>query len=343
LHTILKFIKDENMKKVLSFILMLSFLISAPDFAKRVRIIFTTGGIGGVYLYYGTQVGAIITQNTPYQATAIQTAASIDNNLLVRDKTNPKKNLYFCALSLPDSAYVAYKGIHPKFKSKPAPTRILWLMYPNYLQIVTTADSGIKTVADLAGKKVSTGAPGSGTEFTANLVLKSAGVNPKSFKKWEKLGAKESAEALSNGTIDAYFWSGGIPTGSIVELATTLKRKGKTISFVMIPKDSNVIKFFDKKFPGLAEPGVIPASVYGAAKDVPTIRFWNRVLAPASMPEKMAYDIVKAVFSHLDQLHRAIKPAKLTTPENTAKFVGKTTIPFHPGAIKYFKEIGAVK
>ncbi len=331
------------MKKTLAFILMLTFILSGSLFAKRVRVIFTTGGIGGVYLYYGTQVGAIITQNTPYQATAIQTAASIDNNLLVRDKTKPAKNLYFCALSLPDSAYVAYKGIHPKFKEKPAPTRILWLMYPNYLQIVTTSDKGIKTVSDLAGKRVSTGAPGSGTEFTAKLVLKAAGVDTGSFKKWEKLGAKESAEALSNGTIDAYFWSGGIPTGSIVELATTLKRKGKTISFVMIPKDSKIIKFFDKKFPGLAEAGVITKDVYGSDKDTPTMRFWNRVLAPASMPDKMAYDIVKAVFSHLDQLHRAIKPAKLTTAANTAKFVGKTTIPFHPGAIKYFKEIGAIK
>ncbi len=333
------------MKRIFTALLLAFFIFAgfSTSYAKRVRIIFTTGGIGGVYLYYGTQVAAIITQNTPYQATAIQTAASIDNNLLVRDKTNPKKNLYFCALSLPDSAYVAYKGIHPKFKNKPAPTRILWLMYPNYLQIVTTEDSGIKTVKDLAGKRVSTGAPGSGTEFTANLVLKAAGVNPNSFKKWEKLGAKESAEALSNGTIDAYFWSGGIPTGSIVELATTLKRKGKKIAFVMIPKDSKIVKFFDEKFPGLAETGVIPASTYGSSKDTPTIRFWNRVLAPACMPKEMAYKIVKAVFEHIDQLHRAIKPAKLTTVKNTAKFIGKTTIPFHPGAIKYFKEVGAIK
>ena len=331
------------MKRVLVLLMALMFILSTNVFAKRVRIIFTTGGIGGVYLYYGTQVAAIITANTPYQATAIQTAASIDNNLLLRDKTNPKKGLYFCALSLPDSAYVAYTGKHPKFKNKPAPSRILWMMYSNALQIVTTEKSGIKTVKDLVGKRVSTGAPGSGTEFTALLVLKAAGVDPKSFKKWEKLGAKESAEALANGTIDAYFWSGGVPTGSIVELATTLKRKGTNISFVRIPKDSKIVKFFNKKFPGLADPGVIPKDAYGTKEDTPTLTFWNRVLAPACMPEKMAYDIVKAVFTHLDQLHRAIKPAKATTVENTVKFIGKTTIPFHPGAIKYFKEIGAIK
>jgi TRAP transporter TAXI family solute receptor len=318
-------------------------MISSSVSAKQIKIIFATGGIGGVYLYYGTQVAAIITANTPYQATAIQTAASIDDNLLLRDKTDPEKGIYFCATSLPDSAYVAYTGAHKMFKEKPAPSRILWMMYPNYLQIVTTADRGIKTVKDLAGKRVSTGAPGSGTEFTAMLVLKAAGVKADSFKKWEKLGAKESTEALSNGTIDAYFWSGGLPTGSIVELATTLKRRNKTISFVSIPKDSDVVKYFDKNFAGLAEPGVISKNVYESNSDTPTIRFWNWVLAPKSLPDNIAYDIVKAVFTHLDQLHRAIKPAIMTTAENTAKFIGKTTIPFDPGAIKYFKEIGATK
>ncbi len=316
---------------------------SSTVYAKQTKIIFATGGIGGVYLYYGTQIAAIITANTPYQATAIQTAASIDDNLLLRDKTDPAKGIYFCATSLPDSAYVAYKGLHPKFKKKHAPSRILWMMYPNYLQIVTTADRNIKTVKDLAGKRVSTGAPGSGTEYTAMLVLKAGGVQPSSFKKWEKLGAKESAEALSNGTIDAYFWSGGLPTGSIVELATTLKRRNKTVAFVSIPKNSNVVKYFDKNFSGLAETGVIPSKVYESKSDTPTLRFWNWVLAPASLPDNIAYDMVKAVFTHLDQLHRAIKPASMTNAENTAKFIGKTTIPFDPGAIKYFKEIGATQ
>jgi hypothetical protein len=318
-------------------------MLSSSVSAKQIKIIFGTGGIGGVYLYYGTQIAAIISENTPYQATAIQTAASIDNNLLLRDKTDPEKGIYFCETSLPDSAYVAYTGTHKLFKEKPAPSRILWMMYPNYLQIVTTADTGIKMVKDLAGKRVSTGAPGSGTEFTATLVLKAAGVETSSFKKWEKLGAKESAEALSNGTIDAYFWSGGLPTGSIVEVATTLKRRNKTISFVSIPKNSDVVKYFDKNFSGLAEPGVISKEVYETKSDAPTIRFWNWVLAPKSLPDNVAYDMVKAVFTHLDQLHRAIKPARMTTVENTAHFIGKTTIPFDPGAIKYFKEIGAIK
>jgi TRAP transporter TAXI family solute receptor len=330
-------------KKIFLGALIWVMVFSSTVFAKQIKIIFATGGIGGVYLYYGTQIAAIITENTPYQATAIQTAASIDDNLLLRDKTDPEKGIYFCATSLPDSAYVAYTGAHKMFKEKPAPSRILWMMYPNYLQIVTTEDSGIKTVKDLAGKRVSTGAPGSGTEFTAMLVLKAAGVKADSFKKWEKLGAKESTEALSNGTIDAYFWSGGLPTGSIVELATTLKRRNKTISFVSIQKDSDVVKYFDANFAGLAEPGVISKDVYESNSDTPTIRFWNWVLAPKSLPDNVAYDIVKAVFTHLDQLHRAIKPAIMTTAENTAKFIGKTTIPFDPGAIKYFKEIGATK
>lgn len=330
-------------RRFLLVVLICLMAFSSPAFAKQIKIIFATGGIGGVYLYYGTQVAAIISENAPYQSTAIQTAASIDNNMLLRDKTDPEKGLYFCELSLPDSAYVAYTGMHPKFKDKHAPSRILWMMYPNYLHIITTADREIKTVKDLAGKRVSTGAPSSGTEYTAMLVLKAAGVQTDSFKKWEKLGAKESAEALSNGTIDAYFWSGGLPTGSIVELATTLKRQDKTVSFVSIPEESDVVKYFDQHFSGLAESGVISSNVYESKSDTPTLRFWNWVLAPASLPDNVAYDMVKAVFTHLDQLHRAIKPATMTTAENTAKFIGKTTIPFHPGAVKYFKEIGAAK
>ncbi len=325
------------------FTFILIFLFSTLLNAKDEKIFFATGGLGGVYFYYGTQVSDIITKTTGYKTTAIQTAASVDNNLLIRDKSDPAKGTFFCATSLPDSAFVTFKGTHPKFKDNPAPTTILWMMYPNFLQIVTTDKSGIKSLADLSGKRVSTGAPGSGTEYTALLILESAGVKTDSFKKWEKLGAKESEEGLSNGTIDAYFWSGGLPTGSIVELTTTLKRKGQNVAFVPIPKDSKVVQYFNEKFPGLADTGVIKKDVYGTSNDTETLAFWNQILAPKSLPEDVAYNMVKAVFSNLDQLHSAVKASKDTNVESTAKFIGKTAIPFHPGAIKYFKEIGAIK
>lgn len=311
--------------------------------ASAQQVVIGTGGTGGVYFYYGTQVAQIVSANTKINATAIQTAASVDNNLLLRDKTNAKRGVYYCETTLPDTALVAYKGTHEKFKDKPAPERVLFVMYPNVLQIVTTADSGIKSLADLKGKRVSTGAPSSGTEFTTLNFLESAGVETKSFAKWAKLGAGESADELSNGTLDAYFWSGGIPTGSISELASTLKRKGKQIALVSLDEHGEAVETFEKKFPGLGNPITIPASVYGTQGDVATFGFWNMFNCPASMPDDVAYDMTKAVFGHLGELQKSIAAAHDTTVENNVRFIKSSVIPYHEGALRYFKEIGAIK
>ncbi len=330
------------MKKLGMFALVFMMLASVNAYAETQKVVIATGGIGGVYYYYGTQVSEILNKNG-VSATAIQTAASVDNMLLIRDKTNVSKQTYFFATVLPDTAYFAVKGKHERFAQKPVKAEILWMMYPNYLQIITTDQSGITKLSDLKGKRVSTGAPGSGTEFTAINLLEAAGIEPKNFKKWEKLGAKESDEALSNGTIDAYFWSGGLPTGSIVELSNTLKRKGMNLFIVPLPDTDPGVAKFKKEFSGLADSGVIGKSVYDTASDTPTIAFWNMFVCPASTPSDLAYKVTKAVFENLETLRAAVKPARDTTPENTAKFIGKAAIPFHPGAIKFFKEKGLVK
>ncbi len=318
--------------------------IAAPAArAETQRVVIATGGIGGVYYYYGTQVSEILNKAGVAQATAIQTAASVDNMLLIRDKTSPARNTYFFATVLPDTAYVAYKGQLDKFKEKPADARILWMMYPNYLHLVTTAQTGIKQLSDLAGKHVSTGAPGSGTEFTALNLLKAAGIDPGKFAKWEKLGANESGEALTNGTIDAYFWSGGLPTGSIVELSNTLERKGTKLVLVPLPESNPGVAKLKKEFSGLADSLVIPKSTYGTASDTPTLAFWNMFVAPASTPEPLAYAATKAVFENLETLQASVKAAKDTNGQATAKFIHDSAIPFHPGAIRYFKEKGLVK
>jgi len=217
------------------------------------------------------------------------------------------------------------------------------MMYPNYLHIVTTEGSGIKALADLNGKRVSTGAPGSGTEFTALNLLKAANIDPSKFRKWEKLGAKESDEALANGTLDAYVWSGGLPTGSIVELANTLKRKGSNLFLVPLPDSDPGVAAFKQEFAGLADSQTIPKTVYGTQEDTPTLAFWNMFIGPESLPEELAYNMTKAVFENLQTLHASVKAAKDTNVESSARFEGKTAIPFHPGAAKYFKEKGLVK
>ncbi len=331
------------MKKIglLALALMLTTTVNAH--AQTQRLVIATGGIGGVYYYYGTQVSEIVNKNGIAAATAMQTAASVDNMLLIRDKTDPAKNAYFIATVLPDTAYFTVTGKHEKFKEKPVKASILWMMYPNYLHIVTTDKSGVTKLADLQEKRVSTGAPGSGTEFTAINLIQAAKIDPAKFKKWEKLGAKESEEALANGTIDAFVWSGGLPTGSLVELANTLDRKGLKLTLVALPDTDPGVAAFKKEFSGLVDSLVISKDVYGTAADTPSLAFWNMFVCPENTPTELAYKTTKAVFENLDTLRASVKAARDTTPESTAKFIGKSAIPFHPGAIQFFKEKGLVK
>ncbi|WP_448569275.1 TAXI family TRAP transporter solute-binding subunit [Thermus sp.] len=325
------------MKRVLLVLLALFGLA----LAQKPKVVVATGGVGGVYFYYGTALAEIWNKAGVAEAQAIQTAASIDNLLLLENRTGG--GTYYCATVLPDSAYLAYTGSHERFKDKPAKSvRILFAMYPNFLHVATREGTGIRVLQDLKGKRVSTGAPGSGTEVEALLVLQAAGISPKDFAKQERLGAQESANALAEGTIDAFFWSGGLPTGAITELAAALARKGQRLYLVPIDPRSTVAQTFQKRFPGLAGTGVIPKSVYNTRSDTPTLTFWNLFVCPQSLPEEAAYALTKATFENLPALRQAVAAAKDTTLENAVRFVGGT-IPYHEGALRYFREAGAIK
>ncbi|MDT7921557.1 MAG: TAXI family TRAP transporter solute-binding subunit [Thermus sp.] len=325
------------MKRVLLALLALFGLA----LAQKPKVVVATGGVGGVYFYYGTALAEIWNKAGVAEAQAIQTAASIDNLLLLENRTGG--GTYYCATVLPDSAYLAYTGGHERFKEKPARSvRILFAMYPNYLHVVTREGAGIRVLQDLKGKRVSTGAPGSGTEVEALLVLQAAGLSPKDFAKQERLGAQESANALAEGNLDAFFWSGGLPTGAITELSASLARKGQRLYLVPIDPKSTVAQTFQRRFPGLAGTGVIPKGVYNTRSDTPTLTFWNLFVCPASLPEEAAYALTKATFENLQTLRQAVAAARDTTLENAVRFVGGT-IPYHEGALRYFREAGVLK
>ena len=174
-----------------------------------------TGGTGGVYYPYGGAMGTVLSEKLEgITATAQETNASVDNVLLVQDGGAD------IAFALGDTVADAVAG-KAQFEGREITVCTLGKLYDNFTQTVTTSGTGIRTIADLRGKRVSVGSPGSGTEVIALRILEAAGINPETDIQRSQLGVGETAQALRDGTIDAGFWSGGLPTGALVDLATT--------------------------------------------------------------------------------------------------------------------------
>jgi TRAP transporter TAXI family solute receptor len=333
--------REVSMKRAL---IALGLLALGLALAQKPKVVIGTGSTGGVFFYYGTALADIWNKAGVVEAQPVQTGGSYDNLLLLRDRTDPRAGTYYCALTTTDSAYVAFTGEEPRFKAKPAKDqRVLFYMYPSFIHLVTTEKSGIKVVQDLKGKRVSTGQPGSSTENLALLLLQAAGVKPESFAKRERLPVAESAKALSEGTLDAFFWVGGVPTGSIVELSQSLARKGDRIYLVPIDPKSTTAQVALKRFPGLLDTTVVPKSVYNTRTDVPGLNTGNVLVCPESLPKEVAYGMMKATFENLQTLRSAVAAARDTSVANTAKLFGQFTVPFHPGAEQYLKEVGAIR
>jgi uncharacterized protein len=290
---------------------------------KRMSI--ATGGMGGVYFPLGGAIAAVVTKYVPHvEATAEVTAASVDNCKLVGAK---KSDL---GIVMGDTVYDAYQGLE-KFKQK-LPLRNLAVLYPNVMQIVVPQGKGIKTVADMRGKTISTGAPGSGVEIMALRILEANGINPDRDVKRDRLGASESAGALKDGKIDGFFWCGGVPTASVLDLAAS---PGMKISFV---PNADSIEKMTAKYGPVYYPTTIAKRAYpGLEEDVPVAAVANLLIVNEAMDEKLAYDILAAIFDHRDDLVAVHKQAE--SVELKGAVLG-SPIPYHKGALKYFKDKG---
>lgn len=303
-------------------------LISAPDslFAQeRKRVSVATGGMGGVFFVMGGGVASLITKYGGAEAAAEVTAASVDNCKLIAAK---KADIGFV---MGDTGYDAFKGTG-NFKGKPLPMRTLTVLYPNLMHVVTVEGKGIKKVADFKGKRVSTGAPGSGTEVKALRVLEAAGLNPDKDVKKDRLGASESAGALKDGKIDGYFWDGGVPTSSVLDLAAS-----PGVKMMLIPHD-DLIPAMIQKYGPVYYKSVIPKGVYtGITYDTPVAAVGNLLMCNTEMDEKLAYNVLKAVYDHLPELIAIHKEASNINPKDGAS---SKAVPYHKGAQKFFKEKG---
>jgi hypothetical protein len=315
------------MKRFVVFGLVVAFvLVVTPAWAqKSVRLSIATGGTGGVYYPMGGGMANILSKNIPYmEATAEVTAASVDNCLLVGAG---KADLAFI---MADVGWDAFEG-KGKFKAK-VPLRTVAVLYPNNMHIVTIEGAGIEKVSDLKGKRVSTGAPGSGTEVKGLRVLEAFGLDPDKDMKRDKLGAAESAGALKDRKIDAYFWDGGIPTASITDLGAT-----PGIKIKLINHGDAVVKMREKYGP-LYVKGIVPAKSYpGEDKDVSIALVWNILVCNENMKDDQVYDVLKTLFEQQKELITVHKEAKNLVLESQAD---GSPIPFHPGAVRFFKEKG---
>jgi len=311
---------------VLGMILLFVFSLSSVWAQKTVRLSIATGGTGGVYYPLGGGMANIISKHIPYvEATAEVTTASVDNCRLVGAR---KAEL---ALIMADTGWDAYQG-RAQFKEK-IPVRTLAVLYPNNMHFVTLEGKGIEKVTDLKGKRVSTGAPGSGTEVMALRVIEAYGLDPTKDMTRDKLGVSESAGALKDRKIDAFFWVGGLPTAAVTDLGATPGIKVKLIGHVeAVPK-------MRETYGPIYVKGVIPAKTYpGQTVDVPIAVVWNLLVCHENMEGDIAYNVVKTIFDRKPELITVHSEARHITLEPQA--TGGSPIPFHPGAIRYFSEKG---
>jgi uncharacterized protein len=301
-------------------------LLPLAALAQNVSI--ATGGTGGVYYPLGGGMAAVLSKYVPgMQATAEVTGGSVANLQLI-GTGKP-----YLAMTMVDAGLDALKG-QDKFTGKPVPVRTLMVMYPNRMHVVSIEGAGVTKMADLKGKRVSTGSGGSATEVMAFRVIEAAGLDKDKDMKRERLGVAESVNALKDRKIDAFFWVGGLPTAAVTDLANSPGVKIKMIDH------ANLVGAMNKKYGNLYVEDRIPKDVYkGMEADNRQATVMNLLVAHQNMDEKTAYNIVKAVFDHRDELIRVHKEAENFKLE-TQKTAAAGGIPWHPGALRYFKEKG---
>ncbi len=306
---------------ILSLILVLA--IAGPLAAKTTFIGIGTGGTGGIYYPYGGGVAEIWTRYVKdVKAVAEVTGASVENVKLAH------KGETVIGEVMGDVAVAGYKGLS-KFKGKKYDILSMAIMYPNLLQVVALKKSGITNIEEVKGKNISSGSPGSGTNFMSETVFKALGIPLDSYKD-SRLSFTETANALRDGTIDVGVWSVGPGTSSILDLSTT--HDIHILSFT--PEQVKKILGFNKTYSSVELKG----GVYkGVDNDVPTIGVWNVLICQKSLDTDLVYKLVKGLYEHNDYMCKIHPSASYTTPENAVKY---SPIPLHPGTIKYLKEKG---
>jgi TRAP transporter TAXI family solute receptor len=290
------------------------------------KISIGTGGTGGVWYPLGGAMANILTKTLPNMAaTAEVTGGSVDNIRLI---ATGQSRLGF---SMSDAAWDAHQG-QGKFKDR-ITLRTLAVFYPQKNHVVTLEGNGIEKMADLRGKRVSIGSPGSGSEIIAIRVLEAYGINPDKDIVKQRLGVAEAVNALKDRKIDAFIHNAAIPIPAVVDLGAS---PGIRIKFI---DHADAVVAMNKKYGPLYSKGVLGQKTYpGQARDSATVDVWAVLLTDDKLSDQSAYNIVKTLFEKKPDLMLVARDTAHMTYEN--QFEGASPIPFHPGALKFFAEKG---
>lgn len=320
------FTKKKKVMLALGVILSMLLLVSAgcgnSGKVEMSRISIASGGTGGTYYPYGGAVASIINKHvTGLDASTEVTGASVENCRLIESGEAQ------LALVMDD---VVYHALHAEGAfDHEIELRTLLEMYPHFFHIAVHEGGPIKTLDDLQGKKISVGAPGSGTETMSNQVFDALGLTYDQFDVF-RLSFTENTEALRDYVIDAGVWSVGPPTSSIMDLATTHKIR-------ILDFSEQQLADIQEQYPYYLSMTLEGGTYQGVDDDLEAPSVWNSVVVNKDMPEEQAYEIVKAIFEHKDELVQVYVGASWTTPENTVDFA---IAPLHPGVVRYFEETG---
>ena len=316
------------MKKItISLFLAVSLvLLTIPGYAQQKaqlpvkQISIGTAGTAGTYYIVGAGISKMIEKYLGVRSTAEVTSGAIENVRLMESK---KVEL---GILTPEVADLAVKGLKP-FSTNYDLQAILPL-YPNVNQFLVLKDSPTKSFADLKGKKVSVGSPGSGILGSNQLLFDALGI-PFSDLKPQYLSFAENAVALRNGSIDAAIVLTAAPSPFIMDIESTH-------SVRLIPISDAELRQVTGKYSYFIPYTIARSSYKSLEADIPTFAAWKLVAVKREFPEEAVYQIVKTVFENLDELQKVHPSAKFIRPDN----IEKVKIPYHAGAIKYFKEKG---
>ncbi|WP_018923031.1 TAXI family TRAP transporter solute-binding subunit [Salsuginibacillus kocurii] len=283
-----------------------------------------TGGTSGVYYPIGGALSNLYESELGTDSSVQSTGASVENiNLLEDDRAE-------VAITMSDAVAQAYEGTGPFEDEEPIEgLRGMASLYPNYVQVVTTEDSGIETIEDLEGMDVGVGAPNSGVELNAQMVLEAHGMDYSDIEE-DFLSYSEAIDQMQNDMIDAAFVTSGLPNSTVIDLSTQ-------DDVNIVPIEGEPLEYLQEEYDFFSE-GTIDADIYETDEDVQTATIMNVLLVNENLSDEEVYDLTETMFDNIETIqgsHNSAEEIDLDTVEEGMP------VPFHPGAEQYYEEVGA--